>query len=148
MIAICKHTTGECLPNGIQSISGWSKEMTFPGLTISSLYIVYGISTINGYQWYLVCEDGFKEDKFVYPTYLPSQLFEIVCSKHSKYWISKEAIDDYTGERIMNIGIPEMVSEKYFLGNLLEDYEREVNLFMEYKKLIDSEVVELLKKCQ
>ncbi|OAV76277.1 hypothetical protein Barb7_00027 [Bacteroidales bacterium Barb7] len=144
MIVICRYNTGICFPDDFLPLGGWDSKTEFSGLTVDSLYIVYGTTVIKGYECFLICKDGYHYEN--YPTFLPCQLFETVNNIPSKYWVEREATDEYTGKKMIERGFQPLLDEEYFFWNLLEDCEREKKLFSEYKRRVDKEIIEFLRK--
>ncbi len=134
----CLYNTGKVLPE-VYRENKYDTDSEFQ-LTIGKEYVVYGIVTIKKYNWFLICEDNYDGIYIYYPLYRPCHLFTITDGRISKYWIAKERIDDYDkGEKGIHFGFKELVEEEYFNGNLVEGYKREVEIFQNYKKRIDSE---------
>jgi hypothetical protein len=137
----CIYNTGENIPKDLFSLYGYSENMIFEKITIGNIYIVYAIFTMKGRIWYLICSDWYDGAGLNFPEFFSASLFEIIDESPSKYWISTFQNDDYDNSRelVLNTGFPNIINEEYFYGNLLEDKEREVNLFKKYKYLIDME---------
>jgi hypothetical protein len=140
----CVDNTGESISENLFSLYGYSKEMVFLDITIGNIYIVYAIFTMKGEKWYLICTDSYNGIGWNFPSFLPASLFKVIDDSISKYWISAYREDRYSEskELVLNTGFPNIVNEDGFLSNLLEDGEREINLFKKYKHLIDSESAE------
>ncbi len=134
----CLYNTGKGLPE-VYRENKYDTNSEFQ-VTINKEYFVYGITTIKKYNWFLICDDTYDGVYGYYPLYLPCHLFTIIDGKISKYWIAGEGIDEYDkSERIIRFGFRELIEEKYFNGNLVEGYKREVGIFQNYKRIIDSE---------
>jgi hypothetical protein len=131
--------TGKVLPKDVYKENKYDEASEFQ-VTVNKEYIVYGITTIKKYNWFLICDDTYDGTYIYYPLYLPCQLFTIIDGKISKYWLIKEGVDEYDhGERIIKFGFQELIEEEYFFGNLVEGYKREIKIFQDYKRLIDAE---------
>jgi hypothetical protein len=137
----CVYNTGKNISENLLSLYGYSENMIFEKITIGNIYTVYAIFTMKEKKWYLICSDWYDGAGLNFPEFFPASLFEIIDESPSRYWISTCQKDDYTnsGELVLNTGFPNMINEECFYGNLLEDNEREVNLFKKYKHLIDME---------
>ncbi len=81
--------------------------------------------------FYLICGDTYDDEYVTYPSLLPSSLFEIVQNKQSTLWQLKQ--------NSMDIGFEEILNDKYFYGNLVEGFERNVQAFLTVKRKIDQE---------
>ncbi len=140
MIVKYINNTGKCLPERLFILQGWNPDKEFHSITIGKNYIVYAISCNLGHPFYMICSDDYNGTNINYPELLPACLFEVIDDRYSIYWIEKEIKNDKG--RYMNtkvIGFKEFVKNKYFYGNLLEGYKKEVKQFALAKELIDKE---------
>lgn len=132
-----------CIKNSLKSIpsnvyeglQGYSVETEFSELEIGQQFVVYGINTFKKYPWYLIKVEG-----LAYPMYYPAHLFKIIDGRLSKHWIVQEGQDDYDNEvQILEIGFKELVENKFFYGELIEDNSANNAIFNKYKALLDVE---------
>lgn len=139
MISKCKYNSGHYLDSALfEKYYGWHDQMIFNELTIGRSYIIYAILKIENYKFYMICGDDYDGIYINYPQILPSELFEITNNNRSKYWIDSQKTHSNSNYRI---GFKEFVEEEFFYGNLVEGYEREINIFQKWKSLIDEEYV-------
>lgn len=131
MIVKCVDNTGINLPENILVHNGWNTSMIFDEITIGKKYVVYAIIHVKNIPCYLVCSDIFDGQYITYPSLLPHSLFKTVQDKQSKFWYSKDGSED--------IGFKEILQNEYFYGNLVEGYEKEVQMFLTIKRKIDQE---------
>ncbi|MEO6831171.1 MAG: hypothetical protein ABI378_02870 [Chitinophagaceae bacterium] len=116
-------------------LHGFSAETKIEELEVGKQFVVYGINTIKRHLWYLI-----QDNQMIYPMYYPSALFEIIDGRLSSFWIARENLDDYDDNvKAIDIGIREIVENKYFYGELLEDNSEYKGIFDEYKKNIKNE---------
>jgi hypothetical protein len=110
------------------------------GITVNKEYVVYGISTIRKYPWYLICEDHFDGVYINYPMYFFNRYFEITDGRLSSFWAVADNSDYYDNdEKIIKFGFKEWITEPFFYSNLIEGMEREIKIFLDYKTRMDSE---------
>ncbi len=136
----CIDNKGKWLPEKVFSFYNNDNDLEFTEVELGKEYIVYAISYNLGHPFYMVCGDDYDGKYVNYPHLLPGCLFEIVDNTPSTFWIEKEIKNDKS--RYMNtkkIGFKEFVKNKYFHGNLLEAYKKEVKQFALAKELIDKE---------
>jgi len=131
MIVKCIDNTGINLPEDLLVHYGWNKSMIFEEITIGKTYVVYAIIHVKNIPCYMVCSDIFDGQYITYPSLLPHSLFKTVQDKYSKFWYSKEDSKD--------VGFKEVLQDEYFYGNLVEGYEKEVQMFLTLKRKIDQE---------
>lgn len=84
----------------------------------------------------MVCCDDFDGEYINFPRLLPFELFEVTEKEWSIHWHIQSHIhceSDY------HIGFKEYVEEPFFYGNLVEGYKRELDIFANWKRLIDEE---------
>lgn len=135
----CLFNTGKVLPKDVYKENRYDEASEFQ-VTINMEYIVYGITTIKKYNWFLICDDTYDGTYIYYPLYLPIHLFAIVDNQLSRYWLIKEGIDHYdNNEKILQLGFKELLEDEFFFGNLVEGYKREIKIFQDYKRLMDAE---------
>lgn len=118
---------------------GYNEDTDF-GLTVNKNYKVYGITTINKDQLFLICQDHFDGIYINFPRYFPRFYFEIIDGSLSNYWLLHFKIDRYdNNEEVLEIGIPPIVEDPFFYGNLVEGVPENAKIFLKFKKLIDQE---------
>jgi hypothetical protein len=93
-------------------------------ITVGKTYFVYGILHSNNKIFYLICEDSFDGKWINYPMYLLKELFTIIDGTLLDEW---EICENIEGEIL--IGFPEIIHNQYFIGNITESNEHEVNIF-------------------
>jgi hypothetical protein len=125
----------ETLKQGVynQKIVEWAKKSELE-ITQGKIYVVLAISKYLDALFYYILGDESES----YPLAFPSELFEIVESKISKYWdtnlkqiISLEDIEIKNNDII---SFKEWaINKDIFYENLLEENENEVAIFNSYK---------------
>lgn len=107
-------------------------------LTYKKEYNIYGIEyTSEGYINFLLVDD--TETRF--PKIYPSDFFEVIDDRLSKYWIgTNECYYPIKEKRIPSlISFKEIVEDKYFFENILDCKKYTCDIFRKYKKLMDIE---------
>jgi hypothetical protein len=143
MKAKCTANKGNVLPVELfNDKSGYNANTEFQ-LIIAKGYTIYAITHIKKNVWFLIYDEVATGDYGgIYPKYLPAALFEITDSRLSKYWQGTISKDEYNDDRpVLKIGFKELIEDEYFLGNLWEDSEKEMELFSYYKKAMDNEFI-------
>lgn len=132
----------ECISNRMRDIpkfvydglEGYNLKTELP-IEIGQKSIVYGIITIKKNLWFLIDIKGLK-----YPMYYPSQLFKILDGRISKYWEIKEFIDrDDDNGKGLKFGFKELIDDEYFYGELLEDSQKNIEIFNKYRRIMIEE---------
>lgn len=131
MIVECIDNSGISLPDILLSHQGWSRSMIFEQVTVGKSYIVYAIIHVKNIPCYMVCSDYFDGQYITYPSLLPNSLFKTIQNLQSKFWQLNQDSKD--------LGFKDMLYDKYFYGNLVEGYEKEVQIFASIKSKIDLE---------
>lgn len=99
------------------------------GVDIGKEYIVYGIVFWDNAPWYYICED--EDDN--YPTPSPADLFDIVDNHLPAGWqLSFRCIN---GKPESEIVFSEWANDPMFYEKLVDGSKREIDIFLEYKKL-------------
>jgi hypothetical protein len=109
-------------------------------LSIGKIYHVYGCLYKKEYPWFYICEDDDFED---YPKAYAAPFFEVIDSSLSKYWVFGHAVikNDINSEGYIytHMTFKEWANDYFFYERLVEGQEKEVSIFMKYKRLIDAE---------
>ncbi len=95
-------------------------------------YVIYGLSVIKGKIYYYLC-DSVHDD---YPTTYSSELFKVIDSRVSRYWIS---LIDESSEITLELMFPEWINEIMFAHYLIDGDERREQIFKAYKAAMDLE---------
>jgi len=105
-------------------------------ININETYIVYGMTLKDGNIWYYLCDLMFT----YFPRWKPSLFFEVVDPRISRYWIySFNKLVDYI-QAYPIITFPEWANNHPdFYDKLTDGEEREVEIFKNYKELMDLE---------
>jgi len=137
MIVKCIERFGKNLPSDCLTAelrySERDKNVEFD-LVIGKFYVVYAMALFGKYLWYAVCEASME-----FPIFRPAPFFLIENSKLSKYWIYSYIEQQLSYLSNANFGFPEWINEDYFYNKLLNDGEREIKIFSEYKTKMDLE---------
>lgn len=120
----------KCLSN--KKTSNYTQDSEYEFLDIGKEYTVYGMIIINCEVWYYICER--KHNRFPLPR--PSNLFEIIDNRLSRYWIYG-IVEGFKKYPVWMF--PEWINETYFEDSLTDGEEREVAIFNFYKELMDLE---------
>ncbi len=95
-------------------------------------HVVYGISVIKGKVYYYLCNGVYTD----YPSTYSSELFRVVDSRLSRFWIS--TVDN--GSNItLELMFMEWINDPMFATNLVDGEDREVKIFQAYKVAMDLE---------
>lgn len=106
------------------------------GIVSGQEYVVYGVIFEDGYFQYYICSEAADE----YPRPRPADLFEIVDASPSRYWrLSYEPETEEDGYVYNAFVIPDWAKARIFYEALLDGEEREVQIFKEYRALMDEE---------
>jgi hypothetical protein len=95
-------------------------------------FVVYAMRMNCGYIWYFICQ----HEKATYPFWYPSPLFTVEDDRISKYWVFTNNINEDFDYKNYTWAFPEWARDKYFYGQLVEDYPRELEVFKKYKELM------------
>lgn len=107
-------------------------------LTYGKSYIIYGIEfTKEGFSNFLLVDDT----DVYYLNIYPSEFFEIIDTRISKYWVGTNCSNYPINDIIppSTISFKEIVTNNYFLGSLLNGEYDSQQIFLEYKKNIECE---------
>jgi hypothetical protein len=121
-----------CLPEEI--IRNYSTSYSEFSILKGGEYIVYGMTVYLGYIWYYVCD----EDYSYYPIWNPSPLFEVVDGRLSRYWTYSYKEGEYAVLR-PRWAFLEWTSDPDYYDRLTDGEDREVEIFKNYKELMDLE---------
>lgn len=127
-------------PNEEKYYNGWSILPSKFHLTFEKGYVVYGIEfDKNGYINFLIVDDTEVD----YPKSYPSEFFEIIDSKISKYWgIKDKNFPIHPTAWPVLIFFKEAMDRYYFFDDLIECKNGAQELFLAYKKLMDLEFLD------
>lgn len=135
MKAICINNQFSLLPENLRL--RYSPNCRFSiseSITVNKIYVIYAALSLNGYPGYFICDD----DTDVYPLWYPSNFFNIIDSRLSRYWIGSVQEDDKTKTTLF-FGFFEWANEDFFHDHLIDGEAREMDLFRKYKQLMDLE---------
>lgn len=116
----------------IQPTLGLNRDHIF-SLKIGKEYVVYGMTYFLGCLWYYICD----EDYTYYPIWNPSPLFNITDNRLSCHW--EIAMHIRGDEMVPVISFREWVANPLFYDKLTDGDDESVQLFRQYKKLMDEE---------
>lgn len=102
-------------------------------LIIGKEYTVYSLSEFYGYVWYCILDDGPE-----FPMWNPSMFFEISDPRLSRYWIYSLQ-KNYQNNVVPFFSFPEWIKNDYFYDSLTDGEDKEVEVFKNYKQLMDLE---------
>lgn len=132
MRVVCKANTGANLPETYQE-NGYYDEYKFP-LLIGKSYIVYAMNLWAGKISYLIMGEIGQ-----FPSWIPSELFEIVDGKLSKWWHysinpdkSKNTIDAVWGYKALT-------DQSDHFDKLVDGDKGVLEVFIQYKEQMDLE---------
>lgn len=115
-------------------LHSYSSETVLP-IDIGQESIVYAITTIKGYAWFMVDVDGIPD-----PMFYPADIFKVIDGRLSRYWIMGEGTDVYNNElKSHTIGFKELVENEYLYGEYLEEYPDSVQIFTRCIELMRNE---------
>lgn len=134
MIVKCVYSKVVDLPSSLSSsMKKIPKDFSYGDPQYGEIYKVYAINFQYETSFYCIQIDG-----ITYPEWVPSQLFEVVDSSLSRYWVYQPTFNS-EAELSNIISFESWVMNPYFYGELLEGYETNINVFNKYKKAIDEE---------
>jgi hypothetical protein len=102
-------------------------------LIVDKQYIVYALSEYYQNTWYCICDESYT----YHPMWIPQQFFQVVDNRISRYWVFsfKEDLD----KNRFFFGFPEWATQLDFYDNLTDGEQQEVQIFKNYKELMDLE---------
>lgn len=132
MIVKCKTNKSRDLPSDLFNEATLDEPEIYDFLVIGSTYRVYSMRLYKGYMWYFL-SDGYSI------TLYPSQLFDVVDGRLSKYWLYSfyERIDKL--HQHLWIGYPELVNIPEHYAGLMDMIWSEGKIFFQYKAKMDVE---------
>ena len=98
-------------------------------LNPNQTYTVYGIIIEDGYSYYVIM-DEMSDD---YPMTHPYEIFEIIDSRESQYWVES------AGSELKKLSFREWTENERYYEYLVEGRERESLVFRKYRRLMDDE---------
>lgn len=105
---------------------------------LNELYTVYAMAIFEDAVWYCICDKFFT----CYPLWKRSVSFEVADNRLSRYWVfSQKSSGNASSPAVIysTWAFPEWAEEESFYYNLLEFSQKEIDLFMTYKALMDLE---------
>lgn len=103
---------------------------------VGSEYTVYGMTVRNDSIWYYICDRVFT----YFPRWKPAPFFEVIDSRLSKYWIYSCKKNENYSQAYPIITFPEWTdNHPDFYDKLTDGEDREVEIFKNYKELMDLE---------
>lgn len=113
---------------------GYSISTEF-GLTVGATYIVLAIEPFQDWFFYYIIGDDVDQ----FPIWFPSQLFEVVDGRLSKYWQCGHFPGDKYGPGGPIISWNDWISDKLFYDRLVNGDEGAVDSFERMRRLIEKE---------
>lgn len=110
-------------------------------ITVGKKYVVYAVYTMKFNLQYLICDDYYENKTRYWPMFRPAVFFKIIDSTISKYWVTREEIDEYDilKRTVRNKGFIALFDIPYFYGDLVEGDKECIKIWGYYKDLIDKE---------
>ncbi len=134
MLVKCVHNKQKHLPEDCTPICA-DPEWDF-WLELNKYYIVYAMTIRSNYVWYYVCDKGIS----YYPSWKPAPLFEVIDGSISKYWIFSFIQKKEIKYIDTTWAYPEWANApNTYYGKLTDGDEEEVEIFKQYKRLMDLE---------
>lgn len=134
----CLYNTGKYTPKDFFVQHNWTEEMKFIELTIGKEYTVYAVFILFNHPCYLICDDFYDGVSYAHPMFYPASLFEVIDNTPSRYWIQRR-IKHGIEHNMNDVGFPDILNDEYFYGGVVEGYQKEVQVFQQWKCLIDRE---------
>lgn len=132
----CIGNRGSDLPSDlIIPATGLKLETEF-SLIVGKTYVVYAFTINHDYLWYYILDETFS----YFPFWNPAPLFEIVDHRVSAYWeinYSREGRCESHSNII--VAYPEWSRDPFYYDRLTDGYQKEVEIFQRYRRLIDDE---------
>lgn len=114
------------------------KYICMPGgeidLEIGREYTVYGVVFWDNSPWYYLCTEDYDE----YPKPFAAELFEVIVSRLSSYWILS-SVDQGEGDILSSLVFDEWAKSPDFYEKLIEGDFKSIELFNKYRQLINQE---------
>jgi hypothetical protein len=132
----CVANRGSDLPSDLITPATSIHLETDFSLIVDKTYVVYALTIRDNYMWYYVCDEDFS----YFPFWKPSPLFEIVDHRLSAYWeinYSREGRCESKSNVI--VAYSEWARDPFYYDRLTDGYEKEVEIFQRYRRLIDDE---------
>jgi hypothetical protein len=129
----CLSAFGQDLPLAcLDAAAGYDKNTIFP-IKVGQIYVVYALTTYLNHVWYHIWDSHSEK----YPGWAPSPLFEVADPRLSKYWVAGTRP---SGTReVFTIGYREWVQDEYHCTKLVDGDHAAIDIFENYKSLMDSE---------
>jgi len=103
-------------------------------LEIGREYTVYGVVFWDNSPWYYLCTEDYDE----YPKPFAAELFEVIVSRLSSYWILS-SVDQGEGDILSSLVFDEWAKSPDFYEKLIEGDFKSIELFNKYRQLINQE---------
>jgi hypothetical protein len=132
MRVIARANTGVHLPESYAE-HGYYNEYKFP-LVVGKSYVVYAMNLWAGKIRYLVIGETNQ-----IPIWIPSELFEIIDSKLSRYWYYGINLDDSKNTIESVWGYKELTDHSDHFDKLVDWDKTALEIFIQYKELMDLE---------
>ncbi len=136
MRVLCIANIGAYLPKSYTE-SGYYEEYKFPVL-VGKSYVVYAMNLWAGKIRYLIVGESHQ-----IPSWIPSELFEMVDSKLSRYWHYDVNPDDSKNTIDTVWGYKELTDNSTHFDKLVDWDKAALEIFNQYKELMDLEFPDL-----
>lgn len=137
MKVICKINNLNSLSNE-RLLERLNKYISMPDgevdLEIGREYTVYGVVFWDSSPWYYLCSEEYDE----YPKPFAAEFFDIADDRLSIHW-KLSSVDQGEGEISSSLVFNEWSDDPSFYERLIEDDPQAVELFGQYRQLIDQE---------
>lgn len=107
----------------------------FDNVEVSKEYVVYAMTTRDGFPYYYVSRKGRADDWF----FTPALCFEIIDDRPSKLWHLKIRSFPDGGLPKITLAIREWIEEPMFFSNVVDCRERELKIMSAAARAMDAE---------
>ena len=128
----CISNLAKSLPQELINLKNYNINKEF-NVTINEKYTIYAMGLASNNIWYAIS----LYDTQGHTIWYPSQLFSIIDSRLSKYWIF--SIKEFPLFERVIWAFPEWADEMSYYDKLVDGEEEEVEIFKKYKLLMDIE---------